>query len=349
MRGGKRALSEDQLGLFELSSKTNDGGESPMASDLETKISQAQHILRDFGFDQERTNERSALVLLALLAVRPGASWADAEAPMLGTRAIMDFIRDDYLKDYAPNSRETVRRFTLHQFADAMLVEQNPDDPTRAVNSPKWCYQIRAKAVTVIQAYGTDEYLSLLKSYLVELPGLKAKYEAAREMNRLPVVMADGRPLSLSPGGQNVLIKEMIEQFCAYYTPGGQVLYVGDADAKFAIFEEQTLGNLGVSVDHHGKMPDLVVYMPDRNWLILLEAASSHGPVDAKRHGELARLFAGSSAGLVYVSCFPDRAEMRKYLADIAWETEVWCADNPTHLIHFNGERFLGPYETPLT
>jgi hypothetical protein len=74
------------------------------------------------------------------------------------------------------------------------------------------------------------------------------------------------------------------------------------------------------------------------------EAASSHGPVDAKRHSELAELFAGSSVGLVFVSCFPDRRDMRKYLADIAWETEVWCADNPTHLIHFNGQRFLGPY-----
>lgn len=92
-------------------------------------------------------------------------------------------------------------------------------------------------------------------------------------------------------------------------------------------------------------MPDLVVYMPDRNWLVLMEAASSHGPVDSKRHGELAALFARSTAGLVYVSCFPDRTEFRKYVTAIAWETEVWRADHPTHMIHYNGERFLGPYE----
>ncbi len=80
------------------------------------------------------------------------------------------------------------------------------------------------------------------------------------------------------------------------------------------------------------------------DFFLCLEAATSHGPVDAKRHRELAALFGGSSSGLVYVSCFPSRAVMRKYVAQIAWETEVWCADNPTHLIHFNGERFLGPY-----
>ncbi len=91
-------------------------------------------------------------------------------------------------------------------------------------------------------------------------------------------------------------------------------------------------------------MPDLVVHLPDRNWLVLIEAASSHGPVDAKRHGELNSLFAKSTAGLVFVSAFPDRKAMRKYLHLIAWETEVWCAEDSTHLIHFNGERFLGPY-----
>ena len=132
------------------------------------------------------------------------------------------------------------------------------------------------------------------------------------------------------------------------YTPlctqSTTALYVGDAGSKWAQLDEAGLADLGVSVDEHGTMPDLVVYLPDRNWLVLLEAASSHGPVDAQRHGELGRRFASSTAGLVYVSCFPSRSDMRKYLTDIAWETDVWCADNPTHLIHFDGESFLGPY-----
>ena len=164
-------------------------------------------------------------------------------------------------------------------------------------------------------------------------------------MSRIPIVLPGGDPFTLSPGGQNVLIKQMIEEFCPRFTPGGEILYLGDADEKWALFEAERLANLGVVVDQHGKMPDVVVHLSGRDWLVLMEAASSHGPVDSKRHAELSELFRSARPGLVFVSCFPDRREMRKYLHQIAWETDVWCAEDPTHLIHFNGERFLGPYD----
>lgn len=308
------------------------------------QVEDARLILEFLGFDAERTNERSALVLLSLLHLRPSQPWSEAIAPMLGTRAIMDWIRDHYETDYAPNTRETIRRFTLHQFVAAALVQENPDDPTRPVNSPRWCYQVQPRALEVVRAYGTDGFQEVVERYLLDVPGLAAQYAASRALHRIPVTLPGGGALALSPGGQNVLIKQMAEDFCGYFTPGGQVVYVGDADEKWALFEADALARLGVKVDQHGKMPDLVVFLPEKNWLVLMEAATSHGPVDAKRHRELATLFRESSAALVYVSCFPSRAVMRKYLALIAWETDVWCADNPTHLIHFNGQRFLGPY-----
>lgn len=309
------------------------------------KIREASRILAALGMDDERTNERSALTLLALLHLRPGDAWADAVNPMLGTRSIMDWMRDNYDRNYAANTRETIRRFTLHQFADALLLQQNPDQPDRPVNSPKWNYQITAEVLALIGRFGTPQFDTALADYLAKIPGLKAQYAAARRMNRIPVTLPGGEPFTLSPGGQNVLIKQMVEEFCPKFTPAAEVLYVGDADSKWALFEVDRLAGLGVTVDEHGKMPDLIVYLPGKDWLVLLEAASSHGPVDAKRRGELATLFKDATPGLVYVSCFPDRKEMRKYLQQIAWETEVWCAEDPTHLIHFNGERFLGPYE----
>ena len=317
---------------------------SELSNDAYERVEDARIVLETLGMDAERSNERSALVLLALLRLTPAESWADAANPMLGTRAIMDFIRDEYGKDYAPNTRETVRRFTLHQFVAAQLVVQNPDEPQRPVNSPKWNYQVTGEALDVLRAYGTDAWQSATGRYLADLPGLKARYAAAREMDRIPLTLPDGSIFTLTPGGQNVLLKAMVEDFCPRFTPGGQVLYIGDAGDKWALFERETLSSLNVEVDEHGKMPDLVIYLPDRNWLVLLEAASSHGPVDSKRQAELADLFAQSTAGLVYVSCFPDRAEFRKYVDKIAWESEVWCADHPTHMIHYNGERFLGPY-----
>ncbi|MET8007918.1 BsuBI/PstI family type II restriction endonuclease [Nonomuraea glycinis] len=309
------------------------------------KVERAQEILRLLDFDDERCNERSALTFLALLGHHPETSWSQSTNEAMRTFEIMERLRVDFGKNYKPNTRETIRRETLHQFLDAGLVEQNPDDPSRPTNSPKSCYRISPRALALIQSYTEQEFSRLLREYLNDLPGLKAKYARLRELNRIPVTLPDGSPIDLSPGGQNLLIRDILEEFCPQFTPGGQVLYVGDADRKWAKVETEAFQDLGINdLNEHGKMPDLVVYMPDKNWLILLEAASSHGPVDAKRRDELERLFFDSSAGLVYVSCFPSRKEMRKYLTDIAWETEIWCADSPSHLIHFNGERFLGPY-----
>ncbi|MFJ4611916.1 BsuBI/PstI family type II restriction endonuclease [Streptomyces griseus] len=310
----------------------------------EDRLTEARRLLQLLGFDSERSNERSAYVLLALLELGPDQDWTQAERSMLRTVQIMQWLREFYEKDYAANSRETIRRFTLHQFVDAGLVVQNPDQPDRPVNSPKWCYQIEPAAYGLITSFGQEGFNERLVEYLAERPGLQALYAREREMNRIPVQLPGGKKIDLSPGGQNTLIVQIINEFCERYTPNGEVLYVGDADNKWAIFEKDSLADLGVEVDSHGKMPDVVVFLRDRNWLVLIEAASSHGPVDAKRQRELSYLFRGSSAGLVFISALPSRAELRKYLKEIAWETDVWCADNPTHLIHFNGERFLGPY-----
>jgi hypothetical protein len=308
-------------------------------------VQQARATLVDLEFDNARSNERSALTLLALLSMKPGSQWWNATRGLHGVTPLMKWMADHFGKKYAPNSRETVRRQTLHQFIDAGLVVLNPDDPQRAVNSKDSSYQVDAVAFELLRKVGTPEWGTLLGAYLEKKPGLQAVYAAAREQAQIPVALPGGGAIRLTPGGQNRLLAQMLEEFCPRWTPGGHVLYVGDAGKKAPIYEEQILARLGVNLDVHGKLPDLIVYLPDRNWLVLMEAASSHGPVDAKRHGDLKALFGSSSAGPVYVSCFPDRATMRRFLPDIAWETEAWCADAPTHLIHFNGERFLGPYD----
>ncbi|KQB83684.1 Type-2 restriction enzyme AplI [Corynebacterium oculi] len=263
---------------------------------------------------------------------------------MLGVRGILDWIRERLNFEVAENTRETYRRQTLHQFRDAGFVIYNDDDPGRPTNSSANNYRLNPQALSIIRLYGTLDFDEALEKYLAEAPGLRWMYQAARALTRIPVRLPGSMELTLGGGGQNVLIKQMIDDFCAYFIPGGEVLYIGDADEKLMHFDEDKLASLGVTVDKHGKLPDLVVYQKDKNWLFLMEAASTHGPVDAKRHGELQSLFAGSTAGLVYVSCFPDRPTMRKFLADLAWETEAWCASDPTHMIHLNGERFLGPY-----
>lgn len=309
------------------------------------RIDEARRVLALLNFDREQTNERSALVLLALLELGPSSPWSTASNPKLRTVELMDWLRKCYGRNYKPNTRETIRRKTLHQFVDAGLVLHNPDNPERPVNSPRNCYQVAPSALKLLSTYGTSRFDRILAGYLAELPGLRVQYERARTHRQIPVTLPDGRAVKLTPGGQNRLIKQVIEAFCPRFTPGAHILYVGDAGREDPIFEENALKELGVTLDKHGKLPDLIAHLPDREWLVLAEVAASHGPVDGKRRDELERLFARASAGLVFVSCFSSRDEMRRYLSEIAWETEVWCVDNPSHLIHFNGERFLGPYE----
>jgi type II restriction enzyme len=257
----------------------------------------------------------------------------------------MDWFAEHYGKRYAPNTRETVRRQTVHQFMEAGIIIANPDENTRPINSPDTVYQVEKGALKLLRTYGTKEWEKNLRTWLTSIETLKARYAKERNMARIPLTLATGEQIDLSPGGQNVLIKEIIEQFCPRFTPGGKPIYIGDTDTKWAYFDEPTLARLGVKVDSHGKMPDVVVYHVKQKWLVLIEAVTSHGPVDGKRRDELKRLFGDCKAGLVFVTAFLDRAAMVKYLGDISWETEVWVADAPSHMIHFNGERFLGPYD----
>ena len=313
-------------------------------SAADDKITAASQILHALGLPREQQNERSAICLLAILDLRPDKAWRDATSPLMGITPIMDWARAQYAKGWAPNTRETIRRRTMHQFVDAGLALYNPDDPTRAVNSPRASYQIEPAALMLIQSYGSRAWAENLASYL-ELRGtLTARYAAAREQNRIPVQIAEGKTIALSPGEHSHLIKDIIENFAPRFVPGGDLIYVGDTGEKIGYFDVDMLRKLGVEVDTHGKMPDVVIYSAEKDWLLLIESVTSHGPVDGKRHAELSKLFTNASPGLVYVTAFPTRAIMTRYLTDIAWETEVWVADAPSHLIHFNGDRFLGPH-----
>jgi len=311
----------------------------------EQKLQDALDILTALGLPRQQLNDRSALTLLSLLALKPDQAWKDAENPLMGITPMMDFFFEYYGKKYAPNTRETVRRQTVHQFLQAALIVANPDKPSRPTNSPKAVYQIEPSVLKLLKSFGKSNWKSNVQKYLRTVKTLTKLYEREREMQRLPVKLADGQEIKLSPGGQNVLVKKIVEDFCSLFTPGGQMIYVGDTQLKWSFYDAKALATLGVTIEEHGKMPDVVVHHAKKDWLGLIEAVTSHGPVNPKRRQELKKLFAGSSAGLVFVTAFIDRHAMLKYLNDISWETEVWVADSPTHLIHFNGERFLGPYE----
>lgn len=311
---------------------------------IEQKVGEAQDIISQLGLPKAQQNERTAYCLLALLNIKPENAWDQAENPLIGITPIMTFTSNNYNKTYAPNSRETFRKESMHLFVQAGLAVQNPDNPNRPTNSPNWCYQIAPEAFDLIKTYGSYEWTQKLEQYLQIKPSLAKTYAAEREQNKISVLVNGSMKIDLSQGSHSELIKQIIEELAPRFLPNSILIYVGDTGKKDGYFDAAVAKEIGLAFDIHGKMPDVVFYKKDKNWLILVESVTSVGPMDGKRIIELNELFSACSLPKVFITAFPDKATFSRFLPSIAWETEVWVADNPSHMIHFNGDKFLGPY-----
>lgn len=316
------------------------------------KLNQTKTLLKALGLPKAQYNNRSAWVFLALANIRPKDDWADAEAPLLPTYQIMEFIRREYAMDYKPNSRETIRRQTLHQFEQARIVDRNRDDPTRPTNSKDNNYSLNGPILAVLKEFPNGDWQRKIEEYQEELENLQELYQRTLHRAKIPVTLPNGDEVALSPGAHNELHAAIVHEFCSRFIGnGGVVLYIGDTASsrneggKLLVLESESLEELGVPPMSHDKLPDVVVYDGERDWLFLIEAVTSHGPVSPKRWHELEAALGDCKVGRVYVTAFPDAATFRRYAANIAWETEVWIAENPDHMIHFNGDRFLGPHD----
>lgn len=323
-----------------------------MSDFKDIKLEEAKSILRALKLPKQQTNDRSAWVFLALANIKPHSLWSEAESPLLPTYVIMEFIRENYGKDYKPNSRETIRRQSLHQFEQARILDRNRDNPKRATNSKNNNYSLNESILEVLRVFPDGDWENKIENFLKISPSLKEEYQKKRNLDKIPVKLPNGTELKLSPGKHNQLHADVIHEFCPRFIEEGVVLYIGDTASsrvgeggKLMHLESDFLQELGVSPMSHDKLPDVVVYDKKKKWLFLIEAVTSHGPVSPKRWKELEEALGECKVGKVYVTAFPDTLEFRKNVADIAWETEVWIADKPEHMIHFNGDRFLGPHD----
>jgi len=311
---------------------------------MQKKIEEAIEILKGLKLPKGQINERSALCLLALVDITPDSKWSDAKQRLIGVTPIMEFAKKYYNKIYAPNSRETFRRFTLHQFVEASIVEYNPDDHTRPVNSPKAVYHISKTALEIIQNFGSKNYELKLKKFFKNQKGLADKYAKVRLKHRVPIIYNKNIEINLSPGEHSILIKNILQDLASLFLINSTLVYIGDTATKWGYCDKELCKKLNIQYETHGKMPDVILFIEDKNWLCLIESVTSHGPIDSKRYSELQDIFGGNDYELVFISAFPDKKTLNRFIHDIAWETEVWIADNPSHMIHFNGEKFIGPY-----
>ena len=301
-------------------------------------------ILKCLGLPKQQQNERSILTLIALAGLKEDDGWAEAARPLLRIWDIMAWMRLHYGKDYAANSRETIRRQTIHQFEQARLVDRNSDDPKRPTNSGDTVYQLTEEAAEVLRYFGRKNFSKKCKAFIGRHATLASTYAHERRLTKIPVTLIDGSKCELSPGAHNELQRLIIEEFASRFAPAAILLYVGDTAAKQLIRDEKRLKELNIPDMNHDKLPDIVLFDETRNWLFLIEAVTSHGPVSPKRHAELEAALKKCPSSRVYVTAFMNFTGFKKYATDIVWESEVWIADFPDHMIHFNGDKFLGPY-----
>lgn len=308
-----------------------------------SKIDEALDILKQLGVPTQQQNERSGLTLLALLDIKETTPWSAAKQHLLRIHDILLFVKDHYGKDYAENTRETIRRQTIHQFEQAGLVVRNPDKPDRPTNSPRTVYSVSPEALKLFRSYGSKKWSPLLNKFTANKGKLTEKYKKIRERNRISVNVAD-TTIIFSPGKHNKLQAKIIDTLQPHFFPEAKLIYVGDAAHKMLYVREELLSKLNIPFTEHDKLPDVVFYNESTSTLFLIEAVTSHGPVSPKRQIELEHTLKKCKARKVYISAFPDFPEFKRHIDNIAWETEVWIAANPGHMIHFNGPQFLQVY-----
>lgn len=309
-----------------------------------SKIDDAKEILKQLGLPAAQQNEISAFTLLAICRIKPRDSWSKATRTSLKvSKGIMAFCKDVYKREYAPNTRETFRRQVLHQFVQARIVDYNPDNPSLPVNSPNAHYAITTEALDAVKTFGTKAWKEETERFKSAVGELSKKYLKERKQTLIPVKLSNGKTLKLSAGKHNDVQAAIVQDFAARFAKGSAVLYLGDTANKDLYVDREGLKELGILITEHSKLPDVLLYDKKKNWIYLIEAVTSHGPVSPKRIVELEEMLKSCKSGKIYVSAFPDFAEFKRHSTNIAWETEVWVVDFPEHMIHFNGDKFLGP------
>lgn len=307
-------------------------------------IEEAREILKTLGMPPAQHNAMAGMTLIALCGLTPNTAWPAAQRRRCTvTKEIMDYLREHYGAEYAANTRETFRKHVLHQFVQGGIADYNPFDPDLPTNSPKAHYAATEAVLEAVRCYGTEDWEAAADRFRNEQGSLAEIYAQPRERHMVSAVLPDGQELLLSPGRHNEVQRAIVEEFAPRFAPGSHLLYLGDTADKDLLIDETQLAELAITIADHGKLPDVILYDTDRNWLFLVEAVTSHGPITPTRMLDLKAMLAECPAEIVYVSAFPDFGEFRKHAKDIAWETEVWLCEAPDHMIHYNGERFRGP------
>lgn len=303
-----------------------------------SKLEEAKEILNSLQVPAKQQNTMCCCVLLAMAGLTEDAPWRSATNEWIRIHDVIGFTSEHYGITYAENSRETLRKQAMHHFRNAAFIEDNG----QSTNSPNYRYRLTDEMLHLIQGFGLPAYPKKLKEFASNHDSLVELYASKKTMRKMPVKI-NGDEFTFSPGKHNQLQKAIIEEFAPRFAPNSECLYVGDTTEKDLVKNVDKLRELGFEITLHDKMPDVVLYSEDKNWIYFVESVTSVGPMEPKRIKEIEEMTADVSAGKIYVTAFLDFKTFKKFSEDLAWETEVWIAEMPDHMIHLNGDKFLGP------
>lgn len=302
------------------------------------KVDEAKQFLASVGMPPAQQADLCCYVLLAMAGINPDNKWKQAGNEWIRIHDIIQFTNSYYDVTYAENSRETFRKQALHHFRNAALVEDNG----KATNSPNYRYRLTDETLTLLKKISDPEWQISLERFLLYHKKLVEIYASKKEMTKMPVCI-NNKEFTFSPGKHNELQKAIIEEFAPRFAQSSECLYVGDTIEKDLVKNIEKLQKLGFEITRHDKMPDVVLYLEDNEWIYFIESVTSVGPMNPKRILEIMEMTENVTAGKIFVTAFLDFKTFKKFSDDLAWETEVWIAEMPDHMIHLNGDKFLGP------
>lgn len=302
------------------------------------KLETIKKLLADVGMPDKQQSDLCALTMLGLANLKEGDSFKKASNNWIRIHDVIQFINENYGVTYAENSRETFRKQAMHHFRNAALIEDNG----KATNSPNYRYRITSDFLNVLKSIGTKKENLSLQNFLSVHEKLVDTYASKKTMPMMPVKI-NNVDYVLSPGSHNQLQKAILEEFAPRFAPNSECLYVGDTTNKDLVKNVDKLSELGFEITLHDKMPDVVLYRADKNWLYFIEAVDSVGPMSPERVIDIQRMTKNVNCGKIFVTAFLDFKKYKRFSEQLAWETEVWIAEMPDHMIHLNGDKFLGP------
>ena len=303
-----------------------------------SKLDETRAFLKEIGMPKAQLADICCLSLLAMAAITEEKPWSRATNEWIRIHDIIAFSNANYNMTYAENSRETFRKQAIHHFRTAALIEDNG----KATNSPNYRYRLTAETLEILHSLGAEDYDASIKRFIDNHQRLMDIYASKKEMTKMPVKI-NNQDFTFSPGKHNELQKAIIEEFAPRFAPNSECLYVGDTTEKDLVKNVEKLNELGFEITLHDKMPDVVLYLEEKNWVYFVESVTSVGPMDPKRIIEITDMTKDVKAGKIFVTAFLDFGTYKKFSETLAWETEVWIAEAPDHMIHLNGDKFLGP------